>query len=793
MFRHYLRISLRNIRKNKGFALINISGLSLGLACIMVLALLVHQYYTTDSFHENADRIYYLKTFSPNGLNYSQTTFPLLYEIQKACPEVEAATHWQEWDAPWLKYREAEVQDNTIYADTGFLNIFSFPLKEGNPRIALSEKHNVVISQKIASQLFGQEKALGKTITASDSVNLTVSGVLAEIPENSSLKAEIILPVKLLIDNPDFSSGADWYNTFAENYLLLKEGADPKLLDKKIDKIVKQNYFEDQRKNVVKTVPLTDLKTEGEAVTGSLITGAVASAVFLAMVMLANLLNLNTAMVFSRTKEVAVRRVIGSGRKSIVLQFCVENALIVLFSLLLAFVLFNRILLPLVSDLTADSYGRLLFRLQQDYLLIFLFIVLGVVFSVLAGSVPAWYLTSVKISEGVKGKFIRADEKGWLRGTFITLQFTLAVVLIAVAIISNSQIRFMKSASPGYNAKDVVVVNLDLAFTDKEQAESRFETILQNLQTNPHVKSFSTNQVIPTGYWSNYNTYIDLESGKEVHLRHQPSDAGFAVTFQIPVLAGRNFDDKLSATENGKVILNQTAVEAFGWSNPIGRQIKGKGGNEVRTVVGVLNDFHYDPLQKPIEPLLHGYIGKQGLGYNRYLSIRIDPEHQEEIISGLEQEFNSISSRRPFSYTFMEELADGQYAQMNGLLKVTNFIALLSISISAMGLFGLVALFARQRVKEIGIRKVLGAGVTDLTALLSKDFVKLIFLSILIATPIAWYAMNSWLEDFAYRITLSWWFFAGAGFLALLVALLTVGFQAIKAATANPVKALRTE
>ncbi|WP_224998673.1 ABC transporter permease [Cesiribacter sp. SM1] len=793
MFRQYLKIAIRNIRKNKGFSLINIIGLSLGLASMMTLLLLVQQYYTTDSFHKDSDNLYYLKTFSANGESYDQTTFPLLYEIQKSCPEVVAATHWQRWNDLWLQHNSIEVQERTQYVDSGFFKVFSFPLKEGNAQQALADKYSVVISQNVATQLFGNEKALGKTIMAADTIPLTVTGVLDAMPVNSSLRAEVLLPLQLLQDTDDFKQGADWYNTFAINYLRLREGADPKLLDQKIDRLVKQFYADEAKQSMVKTVPFSQLKSEGDPLIGSIIAGALASAVFIVLVMIANLLNLNTAIVFSRTKEVAVRRIIGSGKRSIVYQFCLENALLVFTSLLLGFYLFLQLLLPQVNVVMSSGFGELQFQWQQDYVLLALFVLIAALIVLVAGSIPAWYLTSVKVSEAVKGKFIKADSRGWLRNIFITVQFTMAVVLIGVAIVLNSQIRYMKAASLGFNTTEVAVVNLDLSFRDPAQAESRFETILNSLRSNPYVKSVSTTPVIPTNYWQNYNTYIDVETGREILLRHVPADAGFAETYQIPVVEGRNFNDALAAGEEGSIIINRSAAEAFGWANPIGKQIKGKGGDEVGTVIGVLDDFHYSNLQQAIEPLLHWYNGKPALGFNRYLSIRLDTDHRQEIMAGLEQDFKTMPARRSFSHTPMDELVEGQYSLMEGLLKVTNYVALLTVFIAAMGLFGLVALFARQRIKEIGVRKVLGATVLDITALLSKDFLRLVMLAIIIATPIAWYAMHRWLEDFAYRINISWWYFLSAGLLALFIALATVSVQAVKAAKANPVKNLRTE
>jgi putative ABC transport system permease protein len=270
-------------------------------------------------------------------------------------------------------------------------------------------------------------------------------------------------------------------------------------------------------------------------------------------------------------------------------------------------------------------------------------------------------------------------------------------------------------------------------------------------------------------------------------------DAGFTNTFQIPVLAGRNFDESLSATEKNNVLVNETAVKAFGWTNPVGKQIRGNGSADIYTVIGVMADFHYDDLQQPIEPLLHGFSGRAGLADNRYLSIRVDDKHMGQVADQVEKSFKNISSRRPFSYHLMNELVDQQYDLLGGILKITNYVAMLTVGIACMGIFGLVALFAQRRLKEVGIRKVLGASVTSITALLSKDFIRLVTVAVVIASPIAWWLTARWLQNFAYRVEVQWWMFALAGLMAIVIAIITVSVQAIKAAVANPVTSLRAE
>ncbi len=321
---------------------------------------------------------------------------------------------------------------------------------------------------------------------------------------------------------------------------------------------------------------------------------------------------------------------------------------------------------------------------------------------------------------------------------------------------------YMKSSSLGFNKDNVAVVNLGLAFRDQKSADAHFESILNDLKNNPHVKSVSTNGVIPTAYDQNYNNYIDPATNKEVSLRQANADAGYVPTYKIPIIQGKNFDDALAASEKNSVLINRAAMDAFGWKNAVGKQIKGKGGDGTYTVIGVMENFHYEDLQNNIGPLIQGYGGKPSLE-NRYLSVRTDAGYMKPVMNQLEQAFKTMPSRRSFSYELISSKVNQQYALLDGILKVTNYIALLTIFIAAMGMFGLISLFAKQRVKEIGIRKVLGSSIAGIVKLLSKDFLLLVGIAIIIATPIAWYIMNNWLQDFAYRINISWWMFVLSG------------------------------
>ncbi|HXL58524.1 MAG TPA: FtsX-like permease family protein, partial [Chitinophagaceae bacterium] len=515
--------------------------------------------------------------------------------------------------------------------------------------------------------------------------------------------------------------------------------------------------------------------------------------IFILLIILLNLINLNTATMYSRAKEVAIKQMIGSSKKNIIMQFCIENGLVVFISIVLAWIFFSLLLLPSINNLVKGKFGEIETGMAKDYPVILLFTGIGLLFTVLAASLPAVKLASVKVTDTVKGKLISGNYKtSSMRNIFITVQFVFAIILICATIILNSQIRYMKSSALGFNKDNVAVINLDLAFRDPKSANARFESILNDLKNNPHVKAVSTNSVVPTAYHQDFNNYYDPATNKEVSLRQAPADEGYSLTYQIPFIQGKNFDDALAASEKFSVLINRSAMNAFGWKNAVGKQIKSKGNPDTYTVIGVMEDFHYSDLQNRIDPVVQWYGGKSSL-QNSYLSVRTDAGYIMPVMQQLEKAFKTMPSRRSFSYELMSDKVDKQYTLFDGLLKLTNYVALLTIIIASMGMFGLIALFAKQRIKEIGIRKVLGASMATIIKLLSKDFLMLVGLAIVIAAPVAWYIMNNWLKDFAYRINISWWMFLLAGLIAIFIALITVSFQAIKAATANPVKSLRTE
>lgn len=795
MIKNYFKTAYRHLLKNKLYSFLNIVGLTIGLASIMTLGFGVYVYYDADTFIKNKEELYSLRTVLSSGDAADQTTYPLLGEIIHSSSDVVGATHIQGWNWPWLKVENKELQKNTKYVDTSFFKVFTLPLKYGNPNIALRSKYDIVISDQVSQQLFGDINPIGQHIQLDDGVNVTVQGVFTSLNPYSSLEFEVLLPTALLESQPGFKEGANWYNSFAYSYLRLKKGTDINRLDRDIMDIVIRNYQSTKNIEKIELASFLNYREDYNPTVDRIIKGSIATIVFVLIIIIINLLNLNTSLIYSRNKELAVRKIVGSGKRSLMTQFCIENGMLVFTSLLLAGVLFTQVLLPAMNTIYGSKFGSIHFNLLTDYGVVLIYLFIGVLITLIVGILPTLKIISLPIAESLKGKNQGAVKGFLLRNTFITIQFSLAIIFICVALVLKNQIQYMHNVPLGYEPEGVNIVNLNLDFKDKKAANSRIQMALEELKRNPYVQSFTTTEVIPTAYNYNYNDFYDPATKKEVNLRKGHAGTSYAQTFGIPLIEGRDFDELRDATEQKSIIINRKAMESLGWSSIANKQLIEKGGQEeTYNVIGVTEDFHYQDMQKNIEPILHYYGGKRGLGYNnRYLSIKITPGKEDLVLSELKETFAHIASRHEFDYEPMSSRVSAQYRLLNGILNTVNYVAFITIIITCMGMFGLISLIARKRVKEIGIRKVLGAGTGKITYLLSKEFLKLVLLSCIIAFPIAWYVMDAWLQDFAYRIAIKWWMFGLAGLIALCITAITVGFRSVKAANANPVKSLRAE
>lgn len=793
MIKNHIKISLRNLWKNKLLSTLNLLGLSIGIGSVLTLIFSVYAFYHADSNIEDQENIYYLKTITTAGDSFAETPYPLLKEIVQSSPEVIAASHLQGWSQPWLEYGESEFQEQTNYIEPEFFEVFSLPLKYGDPETALDKKYSIVLTHKISQKIFGEKNPLGKTITMSDSLNLTVTGVLEPISPYSAFRLGVLMPAKLLEDYPGFADRADWGNSLAFNYLRLKPNTNIEQFENRIKELVKKNYSDPSTIAEIKLMPFAGIRSDSIPVVDTIISGSIAASIFVLLIVLINLLNLNASTMYRRTREIAVRKILGGSKKNIIIQFCIENGILVFASILISGLLFLGFLLPKLNDIYGADFGRISFTLENDYVIIFYAVLLGILVTLVVGILPALRFISAPISTGIKGKIGAIKSNFLFRNSFIVLQFAIAILFICIAIILNSQIGFMKNAPLGFSKENVLVGNIDLEYKNEEKALLRLNALMDELKTNPYVKSVAVSEAIPSDYYSNYTQFYDPETDREVRIRKAHANEGYLKTLEIPIVTGRDFEENLDQTNN-PVIINRAAMKALGWESIEGKRLKGKEDSSLGyPVVGVMEDFHYQDMQNAIEPLAHFYLGKDDLKHYRFLSVKVTKGHEKSIQELITGAFGNFSTRREYQQEYLSDRVSAQYQLIEGMLKTVNVVALLTIFISCLGMFGLVSFMAKRRIKEIGVRKVMGAGVFKIIILLSKDYIFLVGIATVIAFPLAWYVMSAWLMDFAYSINLQWWMFALSGAIVLLITSFTVGIKAVNAALTNPVKSLRTE
>lgn len=525
----------------------------------------------------------------------------------------------------------------------------------------------------------------------------------------------------------------------------------------------------------------------------TIITGSIAASVFVLLIVLINLLNLNASSMYRRTKNISVRKILGSANTHIITQFCIENGILVFASILISALLFLGFLLPKLNGIYGADFGKISFSVANDYPVIIYALILGVIVTLVVGILPTLRFISVPISTGIKGKIDAIKSSFLVRNSFIVLQFTIAILFICVAIILNNQISYMKNASLGFNKENVVVGYINLEYKNEEVAASKLNSVLDQLHDNPYVENVTVSDAVPSDYSPNYTKLYDPETNKEFAAHYTTTDENYLKTLKVPLGKGRDFDKNLDQKDDHAILINQSAMKALGWHSIQNKKLVGSDGDPVYHVVGIMEDFHFEDMQTSVQPLVHFYGEKKDVTHSRFLSVRVADGHAQGVQDFLNNAFGAIDSRRTYSQQYLTEKINSQYRLIEGMLKTVKVVALLTVFISCLGMYGLVSFMAKRRVKEIGIRKVLGSGILRIIVLLSKDYMVLVAVAAIIAFPLAWYIMQAWLRDFAYSISLQWWMFALGGLIAIVITSLTVGIQAIKSAMANPTKSLKTE
>jgi putative ABC transport system permease protein len=805
MFKNYLKTAVRNLARNKIFSAINVFGLAIGLTCCMLIGVYVYDELSYDTYAGKAKQIYRVGIYSTgNGTTetYPNPDVAVGEGMKNAFPEILEYTRLMRQGDQYVSYNDRKFKEQGFaFVDSNFLQLFSIPFVQGDPVTALSEPSSVVITQALSVKYFGNDNPIGKALTVGNG-NLKITGVIDKIPDNSHFHFDAFMSMSTL-----HLASQTWSNIGFYTYLVLDKNADPKKLEAKFPQLVAKYVVPEtmhdmgvslaEAQKAVNTFrfflqPLThihlhsDTKYELEAngdINYVYIFGALA--LFILLLACVNFTNLSTASSAKRAREVGIRKVMGSLKKQLVIQFLTESVLLTLCAsvcaLLLAFVL-----LPYFNQLSGKHISFSFF-LNYRYLLTIggLCLLVGVV----AGIYPAFFLSSFNTISVLKGVSATGGRKSILRSGLVVFQFFVSTALIIATIVVYQQLHYMQDKKMGYNKEQVVFLqdtyllgNRDARSVFKEQLLKDSRIVQASIGTDvPGNPSLDGTQAYPKDKEAN-------ENSAEIHINKYHVDYDYTATLGIPVIKGRNFSRDFP-TDSFAVVINETAVRDMGWTldNAIGKTIVSSGRHEHK-VIGVVADFHYTSVKQKIAPLM------MELGNTRSgLIVKIKTADVRNVMADIKKQWDTFNPGAPFAYYFLDEKFATLYAAEEKTGQIFTAFAVIAIIIASLGLFGLAAFITEQRTREIGIRKVLGASVQGVLLLVSKEFLILIAISFIISIPVTWWAMHHWLQDFAYRISIGWSVFAIAGVLALLIALITISFQSIKAAIANPVKSLRTE
>ena len=812
MFRNYIKIALRNLWKYKGFTAINVIGLAMGLGCFIVIAMYVFDELSYDRYNEKVDRIYRINSdirFGGTDLVMAVSSDPMGETLKKDYPEVEESTRFYASSGSKLikKGDEFIKETKVAHADSTLFNVFTLPAIIGDTKTALREPNTVVISETAAQRYFGSvENAIGKTLETDDggSTLYKVTAVIKDVPKNSHFDFDLFFSMAnirydmgnylshnfhtylVLAPNTDYKAFSDNFRDYINKYVIPQAS--------QFMEVKSMEQFEQAgNKLEYSLTPLSDIHLKSSRGVELKANGNIqyvyifsAAALFILLIACINFMNLTTARSSGRAKEVGIRKVLGSEKKALIWQFLTESTLIAFIALIISVVI-TWLSLDWFNGISGKE--MIISALFRSNFLLFL-IALPFVVGLFAGIYPAFFLSAFQPIAVLKGDISRGHKKSNLRNLLVVFQFSTSIILIIGTIVIYRQLNHIQTSQIGFQKDQVLVVeNSGLPNQSRESVKSEIEQLAD-------VKSASFAGYLPVSDSSRNDTTFSTETvmteTNGFNMQIWRVDYNYISTMGMEIIEGRNFSREFGSDSLG-MILNETAVKSAGFGdNPIGKKLYTSFGPNAPmipfTIIGVVKNFNYESLRENVRPL------SMVLGNNNWESIyRFNTTDISGLISTIENKYKAMAPGMPFNYHFLDDSFDNMYRQEQRVGKVALTFSFLAIIIACLGLFGLATYIAEQRTKEIGIRKVMGASVSNIVTMLSTDFIKLVVISFVIATPIAWWFMNKWLQDFAFRIDLSWWIFALTGIVALLIALFTLSFQAIKAAISNPVDSLRTE
>ena len=799
MLKNYFKIAWRNLWKNKIFSAINVLGLSAGLASCILIFLFIQHELSYDKFNKHAKNIYRLTSLMQSaGGNTELVVTPAPWGplMKKDFPEIKEYTRLLKDDKSVMGEpgQQHFYEEGLMYADSTFFDVFSVALEQGDIHRALEKPNSLILTNEMARKYFGNANPIGKTLELNSfgrNFNVEVTAIVRRLPA-SHFTFNSIVSMQTL---GDLSSM--WSFHMFQTYLLLNNNASPLALETKFPGFVNKYIINNPQadgKNDIHLQPLTDIHLRshftGEIDTNGNITYVyvfAGVALFILLIACFNFTNLTTARALTRAKEVGLRKVVGADKKQLLFQFLAETVLFALIALVIAVAL-AYLLLPVFNQV---SGRELILDLHNNYSLLLLLVALVVGVGSMAGLYPAVVLSAFKPIEVLKGKFIKSSKGVSFRKILVTLQFVVSIALIATTILVSKQLNFLQSKNPGFTKENVAVLTLP-----KDADTLRLESFKNALLSDHEIKSVAGASMLPSEKIAvNLVNDGNADLSKAISMQMLFTDIDFIPTMQMKVIAGRSFDKNMPTDKAEGFVINEEAVKKMGWQDPaaaIGKTIQWVNpGTIIKSgkVIGVVKDFNITPLRSAVEPLVMHYLPQRF----QYLYVRFSQYQAAAVLAVLQKQFSQFYAKQSFEYSFLDDTLDNLYRSEQKLSSIFYYFSFLAIIIACMGVLGLSLYSIQQRIKEIGIRKVLGASVFNITIELVTEFIKPIVIASCIATPIAWYAMNEWLKDFAYHIQISWAVFLFVTILVLVLAILTMSIQSINAAIANPVKSLRTE
>lgn len=799
MIKNYFNLTWRNLIRDRQFSFLNLMGLSTGLACALLIFLWVKDEKSVDKFHEKDSRLYHVMKTSPGAdgsISTSENTpAPLAQLMINELPEIEyASSVFKRYEMGIASVGDKHIKAKSQFVDTNYFHVFSYTLLQGNKTNPLGDKYDILLSDKLALKLFNSTKnIIGKTVSwqLGDKLDglYTVKGIFEAPPANASVQFDIVFNYALYFDTYKETNGLTyWGSNSAQTYVVLRKGIDANSFNKKIVEYSREKY---------KALHGTDgLQWEGKIFlqryserylfnhyeNGVQAGGRIEYvklfsiiAIFILVIACINFMNLSTAKASRRIKEVGIKKVVGAGRRTLILQYMGESLVMAFLSLIIG-ILFVFLLLPAFKEITGKDL-----QLHFNTSIIISIISITAITGFIAGSYPAMYLSGFKPALVLKGKFTISASESWIRKGLVVFQFTVSVVLIISVLVIYKQMNLIQNKNLGYNKDNII------SFSNEGKLRNRLNTFLTEVRKIPGVINASSMDGDMTGNHSGGGgiSWPGQPPGKGIEFHGLDVDNDLLATLDLTMQGGRFFSRQFGAEED-KVIFNEAAIAAMGLKDPIGQTVTMWGAK--KQIIGIVKDFHFESLYKKVEPFFFRFQQN-----NSNILVKLKAGKERETIARVEKFYKTYNMGLPFEYKFLDDDFQRLYASEQRVAVLSRYFAGIAILISCLGLFGLAAFTAQKRQKEIGIRKVVGASVSNIAAMLSKDFLKLVLIAVVIAFPLAWWAMNEWLNDFAYRTSIGAGVFVVAGASIILITLLTISFQSIKAAIANPVKSLRTE